>query len=259
MSYVDAHLHLADPDYAGQIGNVVENAVENRVANLLSNGMDYESSIRTVNLAKQYEGRVIAAVGVHPWTATNANEPVDLSAFERLIEENRQHVKAIGEIGLDGKYSQDDDKKKRQHEVFQSLLTLAERYTLPVVIHSRLAIDDVFATIPSFKLSKILLHWYSGPLEYLHRIKDQGYLISVGPSILYSKHSADIALNADLSTILTETDGPVSYYGPFKGKPTRPSFVIDVVRKLAQMKNRKVDEVRDAIWNNFLSFLSVAE
>jgi TatD DNase family protein len=184
--------------------------------------------------------------------------PIDLSAFDRLIEENRSHVKAVGEIGLDGKYSQDDDKKKRQHEVFLSLLALAERYTLPVVIHSRLAIDDVFAAIPSFKLSRILLHWYSGPLEYLNRIRDQGYLISVGPSILYSKRSADIALKADLSTILTETDGPVSYYGPFKGKPTRPAFVIDVVRKLAELKNRREDEVRDAIWNNFLSFIAAA-
>ena len=256
MSYVDAHLHLADADYAGQIENVVQNAVENGVARLLSNGMDYESSVRTVNLAKQYEGLVIAAVGVHPWTSTNATQSVDLSAFERLIEENRQQVKAIGEVGLDGKYSQDDDKKKQQHEVFQSLLARAEQYTLPVVIHSRLAIGDVFATLPSFKLSRILLHWYSGPLEYLPRIKDRGYLISVGPSILYTKHSADIACNADLSTIVTETDGPVSYYGPFKGKPTRPYFVIDVVRKLAELKNVKVDEVRDTIWNNFVSFLS---
>ena len=259
MSYVDAHLHLADPDYSVEVESVVENAVENGIAHLLANGMDYESSIRTVNLAKQYSDRVIAAVGVHPWTVTNANEPLDLSVFERLIEENRQHVRAIGEIGLDGKYSQDDTKKRRQQEVFQSLLALAEQHRLPVVIHSRLAIDEVFTTLPSFKLPKILLHWYSGPLEYLNRIKDQGYLISVGPSILYSKHSAEIALNADLSTILTETDGPVRYYGPFKGKPTRPSFVIDVVRRLAETKNRSAKEVRETIWSNFRSFLSLAD
>jgi Tat protein secretion system quality control protein TatD with DNase activity len=59
LSYVDAHLHLADQDYAGQIENIVQNAVENGVAKLLSNGMDYESSIRTVNLAKQYEDLVV--------------------------------------------------------------------------------------------------------------------------------------------------------------------------------------------------------
>jgi TatD DNase family protein len=80
LSYVDAHLHLADAGYAAQIENIVQNAVENGVAKLLSNGMDYESSIRTVNLAKQYEGLVVAAVGVHPWILTNANEAVNLSA-----------------------------------------------------------------------------------------------------------------------------------------------------------------------------------
>ena len=259
MSYVDAHLHLADDEYAGQIEDVLKNAAENKVASLLSNGMDYESSIKTMNLARQYEGTVIAAVGIHPWTVMNTRKPIDFGAFERLVEENRQHIKAIGEIGLDGKYTQDDDKKKQQHEVFRSLLTLAERHTLPVVIHSRLAIDDVLATIPSFKLSRVLLHWYSGALEYLPRIRDHGYLISVGPSILYSKRSADIAFNADLSIVLTETDGPVNYFGPFKGKPTRPSFVIDVVRKLAEMKKKKVDEVRDVICNNYHSFLSLTK
>lgn len=81
-------------------------------------------------------------------------------------------------------------------------------------------------------------------------------MISVGPSILYSKRVAEVARQADLSIILTETDGPVSYYGPFKDKPTRPSFVIPVVEKLSEIKNKSVEETREIIWNNFHSFIS---
>ena len=256
MSYVDAHIHLADPAY-DQVELVLDDAVANGVAYLLSNGMDYESSLRTVSLSKRY-GKVIAAVGVHPWTVTNATAPLVLDAFEQLIEDNRKQVRAIGEIGLDGQYPQDYAKKQQQEETFRFFLTLAERRRLPVVIHSRLAISQILEILPSFNLVKVLLHWYSGPSDNLHVIKERGYLISVGPSILYSKRVAEIARQADLSIILTETDGPVSYYGPFKGKTTFPSFVVDVVKKLAEIKNMSTEETREAAWNNFHSLISLA-
>ena len=253
MSYIDAHVHLADPDYTNQVESVLDDAVANNVAYLLSNGMDYESSINTINLSKRYD-RVIAAIGVHPWIATNSKNPLELNVFEQLAEEKR--VRAIGEIGLDRQYPQDDAKRQQQRVVFQFFLTLAERKGLPVTIHSRLATDEILAILPTFRLVKVLLHWYSGPSENLQLIRDRGYLISVGPSILYSKRAAEIAHQADQSIILTETDGPVSYYGPFKGRPTRPSFVIDVVNKLAEIKNKTVEETKESVWKTFHSFIS---
>lgn len=255
MSYVDAHIHLADPTY-DQVAPVLDDAAANDVAYLLSNGMDYESSLRTIDLSKRYD-KVITAIGVHPWTATNANAALDLSTFEQLIEDHKKQVRAVGEIGLDGKYTQDDEKKQRQKETFLFFLSLAERRSLPVVIHSRLAISEILEILPSFKLLRVLLHWYSGPSDKLRLIRERGYMISVGPSILYSKRIAEVAREADLSIILTETDGPVSYYGPFKDKPTRPSFVIPVVKKLSEIKNKSVEETRETIWNNFHSFISL--
>jgi TatD DNase family protein len=256
LSYVDAHLHLADPGYTGKIEMVLDDSAKNNVRYLLSNGVDYDSSIRTLALAEQYENRVLAAVGIHPWTVTNTQAELDLNIFEKLLEENKTHITAIGEIGLDGQYSQDEIKKTRQHETFQYFLGLAERHRLPVIIHSRLAIEDVLATLPSFSLPRVMLHWYSGPLDNLRLIKDRNYLITVGPSILYSKRTAEIARHADLDTILTETDGPVNYFGPFKGRQTLPSFVLDVVKKLAQIRNENIDDVRNALWNNSHSLMS---
>jgi len=253
LSYVDAHLHLTDPAYSGLVEDVLKNATENGVDCLLSNGTDYDTSVRTLDLAKQYGNRVLAAVGIHPWTVTNANRELDLEIFEKVLEENREHVAAIGEVGLDGQYPQDDTKRARQREVFQFFLRLAEQYQLPIMIHSRLAVDDVLNMLPSFSLPRVVLHWYSGPVEHLRLIKDRGYLITVGPSILYSKQTAQIARHADRAIILTETDGPVRYFGPFKGKPTRPSFIIDVVKELAKVRNEKIEEIRNEVWENFRS------
>jgi len=255
LSYVDAHIHLADPAY-DQIEPVLDDAAASGVKYLLSNAMDYESSVRTIDLSKRY-AKVIAAVGIHPWTVTNVSAASDLGAFEQLIEENKKHVKAIGEIGLDGQYSQEETKRQQQKEVFLFFLGLAERRALPVVIHSRLAVDEILEALPSFKLVRVLMHWYSGPSDNLRLMKDRGYSISVGPSIYYSKRVVEVARQAELSMILTETDGPVSYHGPFENKPTRPSFVISVVKKLSEIKNKSEDETKENIWRNFRAFISL--
>jgi TatD DNase family protein len=235
---------------------VMENAATNDVSYLLSNGMDYDSSVRTLALAEQYKGKVLAAVGIHPWTVSNTNAQLDLEIFEKLVGQNRDQVTAIGEVGLDGQYSQDHYKRLKQREIFLFFLRLAERCKVPIMVHSRLAVDDVLSMLPSFSIPKVVLHWYSGPVERLQALRDRGCFITVGPSILYSKRTLEIARQADLSILLTETDGPVSYFGPFKGKPTCPAFVIDVVKKLAEIKNENIDHVRCAIWNNFQSLIS---
>lgn len=250
MSYFDAHIHLADPTYTSSTESIIEEATRNNVTRLLSNAVDYSTSVQTILLAKQYEGMVLAAVGIHPSTVVGG-AGYELAPFERLIDENTEYVKGIGEIGLDGKYTQDEEKKSRQREVFRFFLRIAEKKQLPIVVHSRLAVDEVMDELSRFNLSRVLLHWYDGPLEKLELFKERGYLISIGPTLLYSKRIAEVARNADLSIILSETDGPVSYHGPFEGRVTQPTFVIDIVRKLAEIKLERVPEVRDATWNNF--------
>lgn len=255
MSFVDAHIHLADPGYAGKVEEVVENANQHNISSMLSNATDYETSLTTINLAKQYPGQVLAAVGVHPFTATQTTT-FHLDKFAPLLDENRDCVRAIGEIGLDGKYTQDERIKNRQQEIFRCCLNLAEERNLPAVVHSRQAVPEILDTLADFKALKILFHWYDGPIENLQLFKERGYWISIGPAILYSRRISEIARAADLSIILTETDGPVNYRGLFGGKLTQPSFVIDVVRKIAEIKGMNSESVRDQILPNFQRFTS---
>ena len=254
MSYVDAHLHLADPAYAGRIEQLMDDAEKNNIDCLLSNAVDFETSVETISLSKRYYGRVLAAVGIHPWTVSKKIS-LELEKFQQLLTDNSRYVRAIGEVGLDGKYSQDMEKKKAQREVLEFFLALAEQKELPVVIHSRLAVNEVLETLSSFNSLRVLLHWYDGPIDKLDLIRERGYFISVGPSVFYSRRISEIARKTDVGLILTETDGPVSHHGPFEGKTTQPSFVVDVVRKLAEMKSESPESVREAVRANFERFL----
>lgn len=247
-------MHLADPGFAGRVELAISDARENHVELLLSNAVDYETSLETIGLARRYP-EVLAAIGVHPSTATYSSD-YKLDEFERLIDANEGYVKAIGEIGLDGKYTRDEKLIEDQERVFRFFLALAERRRLPVVVHSRFAVREVLATLSDFRLSCVLLHWYDGPIDNLSSFKEKGYVISIGPALFYSKSISEIAKTADIATILTETDGPVKFRGPFEGRLTQPAFVIEVARKLAEIKGLSEDFVRTAICSNFQRFLT---
>jgi TatD DNase family protein len=255
LSFVDAHIHLADQGYAGKVEEVVENAKRHNVSRMLSNATDYETSLATISLAKQYPGKVLAAIGVHPFTTTKT-ESFHLDKFAALLDENADWVRAIGEIGLDGKYTQDERIKNRQQEIFRFFLKLAEDRHLPAVVHSRQAIAETLDTLTEFEIPKILFHWYDGPIENLHLFQQQGHWISIGPAVLYSRRISEIARSADLGLVLSETDGPVSYRGLFGDELTKPSFVVEVVRKIAELKGLNSESVRKQILSNFQKFTS---
>jgi TatD DNase family protein len=256
MTYVDAHIHLADPGYSGKIDSVLREAVQNKVMHVVSNAVDYETSVQTIALAKQHKDLVHAAVGLHPSTVVNRGNS-EQSKFEALLDENREHVSAIGEIGLDGKYSRDREKLRLQKQTFRFFLNMAEKRGLPVVVHSRYALGTVLDELSRFTLPKVLLHWFDGTAENLRLIQDRGWLISIGPALFYSKSIAQIALQAAPSVILTETDGPVPHRGPFKGKMTTPALVIDVVHKLSELKSVNPGELGEMILDNFRRLIRI--
>jgi TatD DNase family protein len=254
LSFIDAHLHLADNGYAGKVEEVVEDAAQHNVHQMLSNATDYESSIETIRLAKRFPGHVLAAIGVHPSTATRSGA-FNLEKFANTIDANHELISAIGEIGLDGTYTQDEAAKARQKEVFRFFLELGEQRRLPAVVHSRGAVPETLTTLAGFRIPHVLLHWYDGPKENFELLKERGYLISIGPAIMYSPKITEIARTADTSLILTETDGPVRYRGLFGGQLTKPSSVIEVVKKLAEVRGMSVDAIKSTISSNFERFL----
>ena len=247
---MDAHIHLADPGYAGKIEQIIDDSTQHNVNHLLSNATDYQTSLDTVKLAKRFPNRVLAAVGVHPSTVLQS-DPLFLDKFNELIDQSKESIYSIGEVGLDGKYTQDQQIKAKQAEVFRFFLSLAQDRHLPVTVHSRQAVPETLDTLQDFNLSGVLLHWYDGPTETLQTIKQRGYFLSFGPALLYSHRLVEIAHASDPDMILSETDGPVTFRRLFGNRMTQPSFVIEVVRKLADLKGMTLGDMQSTISANF--------
>jgi len=258
MKFVDAHVHLSDEEYAEDLDEIIAEAKKSNVVALVSNSMDLETSVGSLKLSEQYPGMVYAALGVHPWNVQNLTD-AELKRVEELISEERARknkaLVAIGEIGLDYKYTRVWDK---QLMVFNEMLNLAEKLDLPVIIHSRGTTSQIVDMLPSFNLKKVLLHWFSHPLSALKKALEHGYYITEGPPTAYSNGIREVVRRTPLTNLLTETDGPVRYWkNPFKGKRTTPAFIPTVVKAVAEVKGLEVEEVAAQIVKNFEAFFRV--
>lgn len=259
MRFVDAHIHLSDSDYAESIGEILENAKHSSVVALVSNSMDLKTSRQNLRLTKDYPDHVYAALGIHPWNTRNLS-PNELQETTDLIyqcEGNKEKVVAVGEIGLDSSYSESGEPTEAQMKVFHQMLFAAEKLSLPVIIHSRGTTSQIVSLLPSYKIKKVLLHWFSRPLSLISRIVDRGYYITEGLPSVFSKGIRKVIELIPLTNLMTETDGPVRFRGPFKGKMTTPAFIPTIVETIAQLKGKEKIEVADQIFQNFTDFFGV--
>jgi len=256
MKFVDAHVHLSDKEYAEDIDEIIAEAKDSNVVALVSNSMDYETSVGSLRLAETYPRMVYAALGIHPWNVKALTED-DLQQMSQLISTQKQNeaLVAIGEIGLDYKYTKIWDK---QLMVFDSMLKLAENLDLPVIIHSRGTTAQIVEMLPSYNLRKVLLHWFSRPVSALTKAVERGYYVTEGAPTAYSNGIRDVVRRTPLTNLLTETDGPVRFYkSPFKGKRTTPAFIPTVVKAIAEVKSMDVEDVATQIIQNFEEFFGV--
>jgi TatD DNase family protein len=253
---VDAHIHLSDEEYAECIDEVIAEAKASDVVALVSNSMDLKTCLDSLRLAERYPGTVFAALGVHTRNVnTIAEDELQKVLDVVLKQKGNKTLVALGEIGLDSKYMGIWDKQIR---VFDAMLHLAEEVDLPVIIHSRGTTAQIVDVLPSYRLKKVLLHWFSNPMRVLSKALEEGYYISEGPPTLYSKGISDVVRKVPLTNFLTETDGPVRYFrAPFNGKRTSPAFIPTVAKAVAEKKNIDVVEVVHQVFKNFQEFFNL--
>jgi len=259
LRFVDAHIHLSDSDYAQNLGEIVEEAKQLGVFALVANAMDLESSRRSLKLAEEYPDHVYAALGIHPWNTKKLAPNETQDTIDLIFEnaENKQRLVAVGEIGLDATYAGNGEPTEIQMQVFHEMLSAAEKSSLPVIIHSRGTTSQIVSLLPSYKIKKVLLHWFSQPHSLISKIVDRGYYITEGPPSIFSGSIREVIRRIPLTNLMTETDGPVRFRGPFKGKLTTPSFIPTVVEAIAELKEKEKSEVADQIFQNFIDFFGV--
>jgi len=235
---IDSHAHLTFKHYRGDLEAVLRRAREVGVKAIINIGCDLASSEAAVHLAARLPD-VFATVGVHPHDAKTLDETA-LARLDQLADD--QHVVAIGEIGLD--YYRDLSPRHIQEKALRDQIALAKKKDLPIVVHDRDAHTKVMEVLKEEKVSRGVLHCFSGDMGIARQALDLGLYLSFAGPITYDGNKAgEIIGKIPPDRLLIETDCPYLTPVPFRGKRNEPAYVKLVLVRVAEIMGKPVDEV----------------
>ncbi len=237
---IDTHAHLDEvPDLEGAL----KRAQDNGVQAIVGVGTDLASNEKILHLASRFPNFVLPAVGLHPWRL----EGIDAKANFDFIEKEIPRCVALGEVGLDLALK---TPKEKQEEVLHGLLEIALRERKPVLLHARRAWAEALRILKMRPVERAVFHWYSGPLDILQQVFDQGYWVSATPAAAYSaKHRLAIQA-APLDQLVLETDAPESYLGI----KSEPKDLLKTLQSVSELKGRPPEEIAEHTYRNSLAF-----
>lgn len=238
---IDSHAHILN-EYYDNIYELIDELKEKNIICVLNCADNIQTSREVIESYKKYDYFLLSAVGIHPECIDN-----NINELEEIIIKNK--VFAIGEIGLD--YYQNEENKDEQKELFNKQLDLAEKYKLPIVVHVRNAIQDVYDILKKRKLNGVI-HCFSGSYEMAIEFIKLGYKLGIG-GVLTFKNSKlyQVIEKIDMDSILLETDSPYLSPEPLRGKKNNPSNVYYVAKKISEIKNISLEEVIEKTTKNF--------
>jgi TatD DNase family protein len=168
-------------------------------------------------------------------------------------------VVAIGEIGLDFHY--DHSPRDVQREVFRKQIRLARDVGLPVIVHTREADAETCAILEEERANECggVIHCFTGGHELARRSLALGFYISFSGILAFPRSEViqEVARAVPYDRMLVETDAPFLAPPPHRGKRNEPAFVVDVARKLAQLRLETLEDLGRVALQNFEALFKV--
>lgn len=249
---IDTHAHL---DMLDDPKRAIEEAFEAGVEKIIIPGVEDETFDKVIKLAQEYEN-LYFLLGVHPSEAQKFND----ETAKRIIEYAKHpKMKGIGEIGLD--YYWDKTFVDVQKKVFKTQIEIANMLNLPIVVHDREAHKDTFDILEQMGAKKVLMHCFSGSLEFALECIKKGWFIALGGVVTFknAKKVREVALKIPLGNIMLETDTPYLTPHPHRGEENAPKYIIFTAKEIANLKDTALSEVENITSKNATEFFSLEE
>lgn len=241
--FVDVHAHLNYEPLSKNVSKYVSRAEKADVNYIINNGTSPRSNRLSLEYAKNFK-TVKAALGYFP-------DYIVEHGYDGFLEElswiKKQKPFALGEIGLDNAKFK---KNKDMLNGFSELVSFGVKKKIPLIIHSRKAEKDVVNVLESLKAKKVVLHFFCGKKNLVKKAIDNGWSFSIPTSVVRSAQLQSNVRLIPITQLFSETDCP--WLSPFENiKINEPSFVVEGVKKIAEVKKMDLTEVKNNIFMNF--------
>tara|TARA_B100001093_G_scaffold514476_1_gene588587 strand:+ start:917 stop:1699 length:783 start_codon:yes stop_codon:yes gene_type:complete len=249
MYIVDSHCHLYYEPYISNLKKIIEDCKSKNVKLLLSISVDLQTSKKNIEIASKFD-EIYCTVGLHPNNISNSQK--DLKKILNLYTPNSK-ILGIGEAGID--LFKTDNNLLKQIECFEYQIEFSIKNDLPLIIHSRNSEKETISVLKKYsnKNLNFILHCFSGSEKFANDCLDLNGYISFGGIITFKNtdNLREICKKIPMNKILVETDSPYLSPHPLRGKVNHPQNTSLVIEKIAEIKEKKIDEISSITTNNF--------
>ncbi len=243
INLIDTHCHLYDEDFLSDFEAMMQRCNDSGIQRIYLPAIDSTTTKAMLRLEDKYPGYCRAMIGLHPCYVKD-NYKDELASVLGWL--SKRKFAAIGEIGLD--FYWDKSFTVQQYEAFEQQIEWALQYKLPIVIHTRNAMNETIAVVKNYVgrgLSGIF-HCFGGSYQQAKEVIAAGFYLGIGGVITYKNAGiAAVVEKIPLENIVLETDAPYLTPVPFRGKRNESSYLTYIAEKIAFLKGISVEEVAE--------------
>jgi len=252
---IDSHCHLQLLE-AGERREAMDAARERGVRGFLVPCVQLDDAPGLIDLCHQHPD-VWCAVGVHPhaastWRRGDAERIADFAKDPKVV--------AVGECGLDFHY--DNSPRDQQQRVLLEQWELAIDLGLPVVVHNRDSDEKMLETVRRPELAELRadFHSYSAGRKMAEELLERGFYLGISGMVTFRRadNVREVLPITPQDRLLVETDTPYLAPVPYRGKPNRPAFVVEVLQRVAEELGETPEAFADQSSENFFRLFDCA-
>ncbi|MDR2425992.1 MAG: TatD family hydrolase [Endomicrobium sp.] len=252
---IDTHAHLTDAKFDNDREEVLIRAFDCGIDKIIE--ISCETDIWDKSREFSKKDNIYVSYGIHPHEARKACEK-DFEKLEELLSDKK--TVAIGEIGLD--YHYDFSPHKTQREVLLRQLDIAVKHDKILIIHCRSAYAELITILKNYKsYPKGVIHCFSGTVEEAKICVEMGFLLGIDGPVTFPKSDnlKQVVAETDISKLLIETDCPYLAPQKYRGQRNEPSYVVETLNKIAEIKNIPYKEAEKITYQNAAGLFAIGE
>ena len=254
MPLIDTHAHLFLKEFSTDLKDIVSRAQNAGVFKILMPNIDSGTVDDLLKTEAMYPEICFPMIGLHP-CSVNAHWEKEIQVVSAWL--SKKKFVAIGEVGLDLHWDKTTFEWQKEALTFQ--IHFAKKYNLPLVLHTRNAINETLDIIIQnhFSGMKGVFHCFSGSEEQAKKIIELGFFLGIGGGLTFKNSGLSESLkNIPLSAMVLETDSPYLAPVPFRGKRNEPAYLVYVLKKLSEIKGGNEEEMARIIFDNTIKLFS---
>ena len=251
--FIDTHSHIYENEFQDDRTEVIQRALAAGVKQIVLPDIDSESRPRMLELSEAWPEIMLPSIGLHP-TSVKENYKKELAEVEHWL--GIRPFCGIGECGIDLYW--DKTWYQEQVKAFEYQLEIAKEAALPVIIHARESVEEIFQILKRHPYVKGIFHCFTGSPEDARRAVEMGFMLGIGGVLTFKNSGLSETLRQiGTDSLVLETDAPYLAPVPFRGKRNESSYIPLIAQKMADTFETDLKKIEEITTRNAMNLFTL--